>query len=219
MSLDYSCMSRVYVYCARRIPAHLRCTQCSVMLNIIDICFLPYICLWQISQIQTCLRVIVRPGILSTSPVFMRNSASHSAGPHDRLSKKNTENRASNAGDWWYHHCVVWSLISFLSLCLVRLTPLLSLLIPFSNLPLIFLMYLIHLAFLYHPSLYSLSHSPISMLSPLTPLLSRSYTSYLSHPSPLSPLLFLLRSLSYLSHAPLLPLSLPLSSPKYQKAH
>ena len=41
-----------YLYCARRIPAHLRCTQCSFLLHLIDICFLTCICLWKISQIQ-----------------------------------------------------------------------------------------------------------------------------------------------------------------------
>ena len=28
------------VYCARRIPAQLRCTQCSILLQLIDICFI-----------------------------------------------------------------------------------------------------------------------------------------------------------------------------------
>ena len=41
------------MYCAWRIPAHLRCTQCSILLHLMDICFLTCICLWQISQIQT----------------------------------------------------------------------------------------------------------------------------------------------------------------------
>ena len=41
------------MYCAWRIPAHLRCTQCSILLHLIDICSLTCICLWQISQIQT----------------------------------------------------------------------------------------------------------------------------------------------------------------------
>ena len=33
MSLDYLCIWQVQVsvYCARRIPAHLRCTQCSIL--------------------------------------------------------------------------------------------------------------------------------------------------------------------------------------------
>ena len=31
---------QVSVYCAWRIPAHLRCTQCSILLHIIDICFI-----------------------------------------------------------------------------------------------------------------------------------------------------------------------------------
>ena len=33
----------------------IRFTQCSILLHLIDICFLPCICLWQISKIQTCL--------------------------------------------------------------------------------------------------------------------------------------------------------------------
>ena len=32
--------------------AYLRCTQCSIVFHLIDICFLTCICLWQISQIQ-----------------------------------------------------------------------------------------------------------------------------------------------------------------------
>ena len=39
---------QVSVYCARRIPAHLRCTQCSILFQLIDICFLTCICMWQI---------------------------------------------------------------------------------------------------------------------------------------------------------------------------
>ena len=87
VSLDSLCRCQVQVsvYCAWRIPAHLRCTQCSILM---DICFLPSICLWYISQIQTCLCVVVGPGFVLISPAFMRSSASHSAGPHDRLAQK-----------------------------------------------------------------------------------------------------------------------------------
>ena len=74
------CQVQVSVYCAWRIPAHLRRTQCSILLLLIDICFLPCICLWHISQIQTCLCLVVGPGFVSTSPAFMRSSASHPAG-------------------------------------------------------------------------------------------------------------------------------------------
>ena len=56
---------QVSVYCAWRMPAHLRCTQCSIMLHLIDICFLPCICLWQISQFQICLCVVVGPIFVS----------------------------------------------------------------------------------------------------------------------------------------------------------
>ena len=61
VSLDSLCRwhVQVSVYCARRIHAHLRYTQCSILLHLIDICFLPCICLWQISPIQTCLCVVV----------------------------------------------------------------------------------------------------------------------------------------------------------------
>ena len=54
-----------------------------------DICFLTCICLWQISQIQTRLFNVVGPGLFSTSPAFVRSSASYPAGPHDRLAQKN----------------------------------------------------------------------------------------------------------------------------------
>ena len=39
VSPDYLCRWQVQVsgYCARRIHAHLRCTQCSILLHIIDI--------------------------------------------------------------------------------------------------------------------------------------------------------------------------------------
>ena len=75
VSLDYLCRWQVQVsmYCARRIPAHLMWTQCSIL---IDICFLPCICLWQTSQIHTCL-CVVGPGFVSTPPAFMRSIVSH----------------------------------------------------------------------------------------------------------------------------------------------
>ena len=89
MSLDYLCrwQVQVYVYFAWRIPAYLRCTQCSIMLHLMDICFLTCICLWQISQIQTFLFRVVGPALVSTSPAFVSNSASDPAGPHGRHAK------------------------------------------------------------------------------------------------------------------------------------
>ena len=115
------------MYCAWRIPAHLRCTQCSIMLHLMDICFLTCICLWQISQIQTFLFRVVGPGLVSTSPAFVSNSASHPAGPHGRHAQK-TVNRTPIAGGREVRHnltqqlefavtapplvgCVVWSLM------------------------------------------------------------------------------------------------------------
>ena len=85
------------MYCAWRIPAHLRCTQCSILLHLMDICYLTFICLWQISQIQTFLCRVVGPGLVSTSPAFVSNSVSHPAGPHGRHAQK-TVNRAPIAG-------------------------------------------------------------------------------------------------------------------------
>ena len=105
MSLDSLCrwQVQVSVYCAWRITAHLRCTQCSILLHLMDICFLLCICLWQISQIQTCLCVVVEPGFVSTLPAFMRSSASHPAGPHGRLAPKKI-NRAPIAGAGRFRH-------------------------------------------------------------------------------------------------------------------
>ena len=85
------------MYCAWRLPAHLRCTQCSILLHLMDICFLTCICLWQISQIKTFLFRVVGPGLVSTSPAFVSNSASYPAGPHGRHAQK-TVNRAPIAG-------------------------------------------------------------------------------------------------------------------------
>ena len=64
---------------------HLKCTQCSILLHLIDIGFLTCIFLWQISQIQTCWYVVVGPGLVSTSPAFIRSIARHPAGSHGRL--------------------------------------------------------------------------------------------------------------------------------------
>ena len=60
-----SCESGLFVYVAGpgicilcwAVPVHLRCTKCSILLHLIDICFPPCICLWQISQIPTSLCV------------------------------------------------------------------------------------------------------------------------------------------------------------------
>ena len=48
VSLDYlrRWQVQVSVYCARRLSAHLSCTQCSMLLYLLDICFLSCICLW-----------------------------------------------------------------------------------------------------------------------------------------------------------------------------
>ena len=64
-----SCESIFSVYMAgtgicilRLVDTCNRCTQCSILLHLMDNCFLPCVCLWQISQIQTCLCVVVGPG-------------------------------------------------------------------------------------------------------------------------------------------------------------
>ena len=85
VSLDYLCGWQVQV--SEYIPAYLRCTQCLILLHRIDICFLTCICLWQISQIQTCLCVVVGPGLVSTLSDFMRIIARNQAGPHGRFAK------------------------------------------------------------------------------------------------------------------------------------
>ena len=82
VSLDSLCKLpvQISVYCARRIPAHLRCILCSILLHLIDICFLP--CLYRLYR--KSILVVVGPGLVSTSPTSMRSSASHPAGPHNR---------------------------------------------------------------------------------------------------------------------------------------
>ena len=99
---DSLCRWHVQVsgYCAWRIPAHLRCTQCSILLHLRDICFLTCICLWQISQIQTFLFKVVGPGLVSTSSAFVSSRASHPAGPH----AQKTVYRAPIAGDGEVRH-------------------------------------------------------------------------------------------------------------------
>ena len=62
------------------------------MLHLMDIFFLLCICLWRISQIQTCLCVVAGSGFVLTAPVVMRSSANYPAGPHGQLAKK-TVNR------------------------------------------------------------------------------------------------------------------------------
>ena len=107
-----SCEARLFVYmagpasvyCARRFPAQLRCTRCSILLHLINICFLPCIYLWQISQIQTSLCVVVRPVFVSTSPAFMGSSASHTAGPHCWLSPKTVNRAPIDEGGRLRHH-------------------------------------------------------------------------------------------------------------------
>ena len=87
---------QVSVYCARRIPAHFRRIQCSILLHIIDICFL--LCFVYGRYRKDLLCVVVGSGFVSTSSDFMRSSAIHPAGPHDRFANK-TVNRP---------HCWGW---------------------------------------------------------------------------------------------------------------
>ena len=125
MSLDSLCRWQVQVsgYCAWRIPAHLRCPQCSILLHLMDICFLTCICLWQTSQIQTFLFKVVGPGLVSTSPAFVSSSASHPAGPHAQKNGKSGPHSWGRGGSTQFAQqlettvtapplvgCVVWSL-------------------------------------------------------------------------------------------------------------
>ena len=77
------------MYCAWRIPAHLRCTPCSILLHLMDICFMTCICLWQISQIQSCLFKVVGPGLVSTSPAFCEQQRQPSSGSACPVCPKN----------------------------------------------------------------------------------------------------------------------------------
>ena len=118
MSLDSLCrwQVQVFVYCAWRIPAHLRCTQCSILLHLMDICFLTCIYLWQISQIQTCLFKVVGHGLVSTSPAFVSSRASHPAGPYvPEGSTQFTQQLESAVTAPPLVGCVVWSQKSFTS--------------------------------------------------------------------------------------------------------
>ena len=74
------------LYCRCCICAHFRWTQC-VWLHLIEVCFLLN-CLWQRSQIQMTGVCVVGPGFDSTSPAFLRSSASQAAGSDGRLSQK-----------------------------------------------------------------------------------------------------------------------------------
>ena len=72
---------QVSVYCAWRIPAHLRCTQCSIFVA-------PYGYLLSdmylfMVDIKHPDLFVFGPGLVSTSPAFVSSSASHAAGPHD----------------------------------------------------------------------------------------------------------------------------------------
>ena len=115
------------MYCAWRIPAHLRCTQCSILLHHMDICFLTCICLWQISQIQTFLFKVVGPGLVSTSPAFV---SSGSAGPACQKNGKSGPHCWGRGGSTQFAHqfesavtapplvgCVVWNQASVWRLC------------------------------------------------------------------------------------------------------
>ena len=136
MSLDSLCrwQVQVSVYCAWRIPAHLRCTQCSILLHLMDICFLTCICLWQISQIQTFLFKVVGPGLVSTSPRFceqQRQPSSGSAWPACPKNGKSGPHCWGRGGSTQFAQqlettvtapplvgCVVWSLYHMVTQCI-----------------------------------------------------------------------------------------------------
>ena len=99
--LNYLCrwQVQVSVYCARRIPAYLKCSQCSILLHLIDFCFLPYICLWQILQIQTslCLTWIC----LDISPAFCEEQRQLSSG--SSLPRKVNRGHIAGVGRFRHH--------------------------------------------------------------------------------------------------------------------
>ena len=113
------------MYCVWRILAHLRCTQCSILLHLMDICFLTCICLWQISQIQTFLFKVVGPGLVSTSRFCeqQRQPSSGSAWPVCQKNGKSGPHCWGRGGSTQFTQqlestvtapplvgCVVWSL-------------------------------------------------------------------------------------------------------------
>ena len=80
VSLDYLCrwQVQVSVYCARRIPAHLRRTQCSILLHLIDIC------------LYLSVADIANPDLLAcgSRTWISFDIASHPARPHNRFAQK-----------------------------------------------------------------------------------------------------------------------------------
>ena len=40
---SYRYLYTLYMYCAKQIHVHHKCTQCSILVHLIDICFLPCI--------------------------------------------------------------------------------------------------------------------------------------------------------------------------------
>ena len=100
MSLGSLCrwLVQVSVYCAGRIPAHLTCTECSILLHLIDIDFLPYISLWQISQIQTLFVCGFRPWICLNIRHFYEQQRQLSSGSAWLACPKETVNRAPILG-------------------------------------------------------------------------------------------------------------------------
>ena len=75
MILDIRCrwQVQVYVYCALRIPRHLRCTKFSILRKPYGYLLSTVYLFMADSQIQTCLCVVVGPGLVLTSPIFMRS--------------------------------------------------------------------------------------------------------------------------------------------------
>ena len=90
------CQVLVSLYCARRIPAHVKCTQCSILFLTV------YLLMADIANpdlFVSCCRTWICLNITT----FMRSSASHPAGPHGRLSTKSV-NRAPIAGGGRFRH-------------------------------------------------------------------------------------------------------------------
>ena len=116
----------ICVLCLADTCTSIRCNRIEHRVHLMDIYFLT--CgLWQISQIQPFLFKVVGPGLVSTSPAFVSNNASHPAGPHGRHGQI-TVNWALIAGGGVVRH----NLHSSLSRCdsstacrLCRLDPLL----------------------------------------------------------------------------------------------
>ena len=88
VSPDSLCRWQVQViYRARRIPAHFRCTKCSILLYLIY------------AYGRYCISLLVGPGFVSTSPTLMRSGVGHPSSVTAWPGCQKAVNRAERFGD------------------------------------------------------------------------------------------------------------------------